>query len=298
MRCVIDLAVIIYCLNIRVSSRLSTIVAASIIAIVCTAIEVSYEFRYENWAVIERAYECKVHNLMIKSQNQTLTNVYGKHSSGKNNKSVIGLHILGQICYFVPKRINETFGNLEGLLIAHCGLKKVSSSDMQQFPKLQVLFMPNNDLEVLERDLFKHNQYLKAIVMNNNKIKHVGHEILTPLKYLTKIYFYKNHCIDTVAVNPNQMEELIIELIDHCPPVAKVIPKVKSETQLKFEEIDARISNLEERMIEKFDVLTQQFARFEELLLLQMHRPQTMVFQYDKLDPSSTEETSSDALTG
>lgn len=258
------------------------------------AVDVSFEYRYENWAVIDRAYECKVHNLILKSANQTLTNVHGKHSSGKNNNSVIALHILGQICHYVPL-VQSTFRNLEGLLIAHCGLKKVTSVDMQQFPNLQVLFMPHNDLEVLERDLFKFNQYLKAIVLNHNKIKHVAHEILTPMKYLTKIYLYKNSCIDSVAVNPNQMVELITDLIDHCPPVAKIIPKVKSETQLKFEEIDERISSLESRMVDKFDVLTLQLTRFEKLILSQNQQVFMRIVQEDANETSTESSSTSTA---
>lgn len=235
----------------------------------CCAVDLKCEFRYEVWAVIDRVYECKCHPLEVKTPNQTIGKVLGTYASGKNHKSVVALHIFGQTCHYIPDRIQSVFSDLEGLLIAYSGLKRILVSDLKPFAKLQVLFLPNNDLEVLGNDLFMFNPQLKAIVLNHNKIKHVSHDILLPLKHLSKMYLYKNDCVDSVAVNPLQMQDLVIELIDHCPPVTNSANAQKSEIQVRFGDIDAKMKELERKVLSKFDVLIQKMERVEKLILSQ-----------------------------
>lgn len=231
-------------------------------------INVQCEFKLENWAVIERVYECKLHDLEITSRNQTIGKVSGEHLKGNTHNMVLALHIFGQKCFYFPDNIRNFFGNLEGLLIAYSGLKKISSTNLQQFPKLQILLMPNNNIEVLEKDLFKFNPRMKALVLNHNKIKHIAHGILAPMKSLLKIFLYKNYCIDSVAVNPIQMDELVTEMIEHCPPekIKVYQPVPKSETQLRFEEIEGKMIELDKKMVKKFDILIQQIKNIEKLL--------------------------------
>lgn len=226
----------------------------------------SCEYRFETWAVIERVYECKVNNLNVTKPHQEIALVHGRHSAGKNINSVKGLHIISQTCHYFPVKIGIDWDNLEGILIAYSGLKKIFKSDMQNLTKLQVLLLPNNHLEVLEKDLFLHNTELRAIVMHQNRIKHVAHNILSPLRYLTKIYLYKNDCIDDVGLNPTQMEELRQDLIKQCPPYESIKPIMKSEVHMKFEEIDGKITNLESEMLRQFHTLTQQLKTVEDLL--------------------------------
>lgn len=231
------------------------------------SLDVSCEFRFENWAVIERVYDCKVIHINIISPSQTIEKVHGVHHAKKSDKSVMALNIFGQSCHYFPDGIHDVFGNLEGLLIAYCGLKSISSSDLKPFTLLQVLFLPNNDIVVLEKDLFKFNYRLKAVVLSNNRIKHIAFEILTPMKQLTKIFLYKNHCIDNWAVNPNQIQDLVTEMIERCPPEVKKLPKVKSEIMMKFDEVDLKISKLQNEMRSKYEALNQQLELLETLLL-------------------------------
>lgn len=236
----------------------------------CYAVNVQCDFKFENWAVIERVYECKLHDLEITLKNQTIGRVSGDHAKDNNHNTVHALHIFGQKCFYFPQNFRNFFGNLEGLLIAYCGLKRISNTELQQFPKLQILLMPNNHLEVLEKDLFKFNPRIKALVLNHNKIKHIAHGILSPMKSLAKIFLYKNYCIDNVAVNPIQMDELVTEMIEHCPPERIQVhqPVPKTETQLKFEEIEGKMMELEKKMMKKFDILFQQLKTIEKLLAL------------------------------
>jgi hypothetical protein len=136
------------------------------ISVSCYAVEIQCEFRFENWAVIDKVYECKFLDVEITSKNTTVDIVNGDHLKGNNDKSVRALHIFGQKCFYFPNNVRSFFGNLEGLLIAYCGLKRISNSDLQQFPKLQILLMPNNQIEVLEKDLFKYNIQLKVFQEN------------------------------------------------------------------------------------------------------------------------------------
>lgn len=234
----------------------------------CYAFNVLCDFKFENWAVIERVYECKIHDLEITSRNKTVGRVSGDHVKGNNFQNVLALHLFGQKCFYFPHNFGNFFSNLKGLLVAYCGLKRISSSDLKEFSKLQILLMPNNHIEVLEKDLFKFNPQLKAIVLNHNKIKHIAFDVLSPLRSLTKIFLYKNVCIDSVGLNSMQMVELVAEMVEHCPPEkVKIIPPVtKSETQLKFEEIEGKIKNLEKKMVKQFDTLLEQMRKLEHLL--------------------------------
>jgi hypothetical protein len=65
-----------------------------------------------------------------------------------------------------------------------------------------------------------------------------------------------------------QMEELVSEMIDHCPPekIKVYQPVVKTEAQLKFEDIESKMIELEKKMMKKFDILFQQLKNIEKLL--------------------------------
>lgn len=234
----------------------------------CYALNVQCDFKFENWAVIERVYECKIHDLEITSRNKTVGKVSGDHVKGNNFKNVLALHMFGQKCFYFPHNFGNYFSNLKGLLVAYCGLKRISHSDLKEFSKLQILLMPNNHIEVLEKDLFKYNPQLKAIVLNHNKIKHIAYDVLSPLRSLTKIFLYKNVCIDSVGLNSMQMVELVAEMNEHCPPekIKIIAPVTKSETQLKFEEIEGKMKELEIKMLKKFDNLFGQMKKLEQLL--------------------------------
>ena len=229
----------------------------------CNAIDFACDFKFEAWAIIDRVYECKVHDFESLTVNQTISKASGIHAKGNNDNNVHALHMFGQKCYFLPDNIHKVFNNLEGILIAYAGLKKISTTDLQNFPELLILMLPNNDIEILEQDLFKFNTQLRAFVINHNKIKHIAHRVFQ-INSLTKIFIYKNVCIDSVAVNKDRIKDLEKEMMESCAPKKVQKPKVKTETELRFEKIEGKLTSLEGVMVKNFDVLFVQLGNIEK----------------------------------
>lgn len=103
------------------------------------------------------------------------------------------------LCRVIPTGITNHFRNLTILIIAHTGLKTVTKDDLKVFKYLKGVFLDRNELEVLEDDLFVHNLKVEEINFSENLLKHIGHNILKPLKNLTRADFYRNPCINMGA---------------------------------------------------------------------------------------------------
>jgi hypothetical protein len=237
---------------------------AQLFASIC-AIEVHCDYRYHNWAIIDRVYQCNVTSIEIISENQTITKLIGSHEKGKHVTDVLGLYIFGKKCFYFPENVHKFLTNLEGIVIGFAGLKKITNKDLRKAPKLQILMLPNNEIEVLEKDLFEFNPHLKAFVVNHNKIKHIEPGLFS-IKILSKIFLYKNTCIDSVAVSKEQKQELEAAVLEFCPPKKEEIvrPAVKSETQLMIERMEGRIAELEDVVVKRFDLLFKQLDNIEK----------------------------------
>lgn len=235
----------------------------------CEAVDIKCEFKYHNWAIIDRVYQCNVTSLEITAENHTISNVLGAHDKGKSNHHVLGFHIFGKKCFYFPDNIHKIFTNLEGIVIGFGGLKHISNTDLKKHPRLQILMLPNNEIEVLEKDLFKFNPLLKAFVVNHNKIKHIDPKLFS-MKTLSKIFLYKNTCIDSVAVSKEQKEELEAAVKENCPPKVEITdqPVVVTETHLRFELIEGKITELEKNVLKKFDVLFKQLKSIEKTMVV------------------------------
>jgi hypothetical protein len=232
------------------------------------ATEIKCDYRYHNWAIIDRVYQCNVTSLEITSENQTISKLVGNHEKGKDATDVLGLYIFGKKCFYFPENVHKFFTNLEGIVIGFAGLKRISNKDLRKTPKLQILMLPNNEIEVLEKDLFEFNPHLKAFVVNHNKIKHIEPGLFS-IKILSKIFLYKNTCIDSVAVSKEQKLELEAAVLEFCPPKKEKIiqPIVKSESQLMFERMEGRIAELEDVVVKRFDMLFKQLENIEKTVM-------------------------------
>lgn len=138
-------------------------------------------------------YTCSVSDLSISSRDTEVTEIYGSHIDGHDNGDVKKLNIHRENCKYIPKGFEKFFPNLEGLRVAQSGLISIQQSDLSVHPNLRNCDMFNNDLTVLEKDLFAKNPKLEYLYFGDNRIESVGHDILAPLHNLhTAVFQGKN----------------------------------------------------------------------------------------------------------
>lgn len=122
-----------------------------------------------------------------------------------NYKDFSILKIDLKLVHYIPKGLNKYFGNLQTLDIISCELKEVTQEDLKVFPNLRFLNFQNNKIKNLEKDLFKFNLELEAIILSINNIQYIHPNIVDHLTKLDLLDFGGNDCIVSTAVNRSQV---------------------------------------------------------------------------------------------
>lgn len=174
------------------------------------------EFFYIRLMKTKGIYKCKVRNLTIQSENETIREVNGEHKAHKANEDVQIFIIENQICHYLPKDLDLHFPKVYHLDVNNSGLKTVTSVEMSMFPKLRHLYIRSNPIEVLPEGLFQHNLLLEFINLNDNQIKQVGENIFEPLTQLVILSFERNICFDGFAIQEEPLRKLKLEIIRNC----------------------------------------------------------------------------------
>jgi DNA-directed RNA polymerase subunit L len=91
---------------------------------------------------------------------------------------------------------------------------------MKGLTKVKYLDLLGNRLEKLESDTFEYTPNLVEIMLNNNKIKFIGYELLHPLKHLHNINFGGNLCIISHAGDNEEMMRLNAEIKLKCSDIS------------------------------------------------------------------------------
>lgn len=117
--------------------------------------------------------------------------------------------------------------------IYDCKLKQIRKSDLEPFVKLVRLQLDNNDIDMLEEDLFVYNSNLAFVSLDNNKIFLISANIFDNLVKLVHLSLKANNCVDLIAVNNKTA-------------VAGIIGHVKDEcTDMDFNVITQKFNDLE-----------------------------------------------------
>lgn len=162
-----------------------------------------------------------------------------------------------RMIYF-PQSIQATFKNLEVIYMNDGFLTKITQRDLQPFPKLKMLDLFENRLEVLEENLFKFNLELKSVWFSNNRIYEIHPEVFDHLVHLRYLHLSGNACVARTAREGNKTEvsDLIREVKIGCAP-GKVITTSTSATN-RF-----KIFNISDAEIKLFDT-EHELKEFEE----------------------------------
>lgn len=186
-------------------------------------IECSFDY-IRGWPYDIDAYSCTVKNFItVTEQNNVIESAVGSHGDEKGDLMVEALHLnksSSSQVHYLPRGLNVIFLNLKRIYVEGVGLKEVHQSDFKALPELQVLSFYDNNLEYLEKDLFKFNTKLHTFGANFNKISLIHPDIFDHLHGLTSLRINGNPCSLTWAdKNRERVLEIIVNVKEKCSEI-------------------------------------------------------------------------------
>jgi len=137
-----------------------------------------------------------------------------------DNRLVKGLVIRYHFLRFLPSGIEEIFGNLEGIHIQGCDLRRIAQRDLQPFSKLKELrIIGNHQLETLEIETFTYNPLLVCIDMSDNNMLAIDCMIFESLIQLKVFYF--NYIDPRSDEQERSVAVMKVNLINTCSKLEK-----------------------------------------------------------------------------
>jgi len=134
----------------------------------------------------------------------------------ENRENVSTFVVIEKIIPYFPQGIDKYFPTLKALQITSSGLRKISSTDLQNLVHLEFLNLDYNDIEILGENLFKFNKNLSAIYLNSNKIKEIIPTAFDGLKNIENLLLTGNICYSGNGVNKDQVMLIINILKTKC----------------------------------------------------------------------------------
>lgn len=183
--------------------------------------ELTINCDYDNGSMKEFSvpyyYRCRVTDSVVtREPNETITSITGTHLFGfTSNDEVIYIEFHSKQVPYVP-RLENQFVNIKIFAVFNSDLQAIEKFDLQQLPKLELLFLQRNNLKSLKKGLFDSNTKLRGIFFSNNKLSSVGIDLLKPLKQLEFAHFENNLCTQMNAEGTREIEQLAIKLNEDC----------------------------------------------------------------------------------
>jgi Leucine-rich repeat (LRR) protein len=147
-----------------------------------------------------------------------------------NGSAFTSIIVKSQIVNFISQGLGSFFTELKELSIEKSSLEEIRKEDLAQFPKLEMLWLHNNDLRFLPGDLFEANLEIVLINFENNKITRMGDELLEPLKNLREAVFQNNPCSNEYIVSHDEVAALAASLKKNCPSSTASIAAMRFST--------------------------------------------------------------------
>ncbi|KAG4071478.1 hypothetical protein HA402_011632 [Bradysia odoriphaga] len=138
----------------------------------------------------------------ISTEDVTISSINGEEASFYSDKSITVLEIFSRDFHYLPKGLEKFFPNIKLLSIINTELESVKSDDLKPFVHLTMVNLNGNKITTLDSNVFEFNPEITILkIVFNDKLKHIGADILTPLKKLQDADFSRNGCVDNFVSN-------------------------------------------------------------------------------------------------
>lgn len=138
-----------------------------------------------------------------------------------NSTSINSLITYNNTIHYIPRGIADFFKNLKLLAILNSNLKEIRQIDLKGFPDLRGLWLPYNEIEVIEWHLFDFNPKLTEIILMENRIKIIISNAFDAVTQLGQLDLLRNVCADEAAYDVDDTKILIHNVKENCDTVVK-----------------------------------------------------------------------------
>lgn len=128
------------------------------------------------------------------------------------------LKVEESVVLYLPDHLGIFFPSIETFRIEHAKLREIHQKDFKHFSKLERFYGEGNDIQVLEKELFKFNPNLKSISFKHNHLKHVDPNVFDNLNSLEFLSITINPCLMQSSKNFRHVQQVIEELKENCKP--------------------------------------------------------------------------------
>lgn len=181
-------------------------------------------------------------NLLDTSRDKTLESILS-WPLNKDQSEFTQLYSEYQNIIHFPANLHSKFINLEVIVFWSSRMKFVDNFDLQGLTKLRFLKLDDNEIEVLQADLFLFNTQLEEVHLKNNKLKYIAVRILTPLTRLKVANFENNVCINEKADSSTTLEAVKRKLDEQCS-APEFLVKKNAEFITKLVDFNYTIADL------------------------------------------------------
>lgn len=208
----------------------------------CDALGFNCVYSTAYYLNVGEVYSCNATLLHDEQNIEKVTSVFGTHQSGKTHADVEGLQIFSQDMEFFPVNIEAFFPNIKSLGFFSNFISSVNSTHLAPFLNLLHLDLWRNRITMLDSNLLAGLESIRFFSVQENNIKHVGHDFILPDSGL--IFFNSNPCISLGATRPDQIIDLRFQLLRNCPPtISQIEDTLESRTNL-LTNVNAQVQNL------------------------------------------------------
>lgn len=157
-------------------------------------------------------YRCTgINSPFITSKEESeVTSVAGPHLPGKTNDDVKFFEVQDQDTIYFPSGLTKYFKNIESIQLASTKLKELTKEDLKEFGgKLKNLWLYDNDITVIQADLFQYNPNLEFINLGDNKVAQVELGAFNGLDKLHTLWLFSNPCRNGIYDDKNRTQLLM-----------------------------------------------------------------------------------------
>lgn len=158
--------------------------------------DVYCEFANIPWEHLGMKYTCVIKEtsgIDIRMPGTMVKSFKGIHQAGKWNKDVEAIAFNDVVVEYFPQILSDTFPNLTAIQLRKCGLKTITKQDLKGLDKLEMLWLPYNQVTFLPNDLFENTPRLRTVSFFDNWIENVDSKIFTPIKNNLEFCSFKDN---------------------------------------------------------------------------------------------------------